>query len=71
VLENILFNFRMPVELKDAFEKSCARRNVAMTSQLNILISEFISAEKKNRQTIERDQDEPLCFFTTYKEMEE
>lgn len=68
--EPVLFNFRIPVDLKHLFEKSCTRRNVSMTSQLNILINDFIITETKSRQQMSQDQDEPIRFFMSYDEME-
>jgi hypothetical protein len=68
--EPILFNFRIPVDLKQLFEKSCSLKNVSMTSQLNILINDFVISETKIRQQVTQGQDEPLRFFMSYDEME-
>lgn len=61
--QSILFNFRIPVRLKERFERACNRKNVSMTSQLNILISDHISADQEQYERVHETLDEPLPFF--------
>lgn len=68
--EPVLFNFRIPVDLKHLFEKSCSRKNVSMTSQLNILINDYVISDAKVRSQFSKERDEPLQFFMSYDEME-
>jgi hypothetical protein len=64
--EPILFNFRIPSRLKTSFEKACSRKNVSMTSQLNILISEHIIADQEKLERTKEVSEEPLPFFMSY-----
>jgi hypothetical protein len=41
-----------------------------MTSQLNILINDFVISEAKIRQQVTLEQDQPIRFFMSYDEME-
>jgi hypothetical protein len=63
--ETILFNFRTPVYLKASFEKSCIRRNVTMTSQLNILIHDFINQDQHKQQEVLLNEYEPISILSS------
>jgi hypothetical protein len=63
--ESILFNFRTPSYLKAEFEKSCTRRNVSMTSQLNVLIHNFLIEDMRRKEEILSDDYEPISIFST------
>jgi len=67
--EPVLFNFRIPPPLKTSFEKTCSRKNVSMTSQLNILISEHIIADQENLERAQDISEEPLPFFMGFNVM--
>jgi len=41
-----------------------------MTSQLNILINDFVISETMIRQQVTLEQDQPLRFFMSYDELE-
>ncbi|PTX61903.1 hypothetical protein C8N31_12024 [Sulfitobacter mediterraneus] len=56
-----LLNFRIPTQLKQQFQQTCKKRNVAMTCALNHMIFEYISEE--NPLPIEDDW-EPIVFST-------
>jgi hypothetical protein len=68
--EPVLFNFRIPIHLKKLFEKSCSRKNVSMTSQLNILINDYVISDVNIKSQFSNERDEPLQFFMSYDEME-
>lgn len=68
--EPILFNFRTPVQLKDAFEKSCSRKNVSMTSQLNILIHQFLIEDQNQSKHLNVNNGDPISFFSSNYELE-
>lgn len=68
--ESVLFNFRIPSRLKTSFEKACSRKNVSMTSQLNILIFEHIATDQGNFERAQEVSEEPLPFFMGYDVME-
>lgn len=68
--EQILFNFRTPVELKEAFEKSCSSRNVSMTSQLNILIHHFLVEDQQKSERLDMNSNDPIAFFSSNYELE-
>lgn len=63
----ILMNFRMRRDMKETFELICRSKNIAMTSQLNMLI------EKYNREEMTKNylkwkiepEEEPLSFLST------
>jgi hypothetical protein len=63
--ESILFNFRIPMYLKESLEKSCTRRNVSMTSQLNILIHEFIVQDESKQHEVTYDDYEPVSILSS------
>lgn len=63
--ESILFNFRTPSYLKAEFEKSCTRRNVSMTSQLNVLIHNFLIEDMRQKEEIPSDDYEPISIVST------
>ncbi len=69
--EPILFNFRTPVQLKDAFEKSCSRKNVSMTSQLNILIHQFLIEDRGRSENLNLKNEDPISFFSSNYELED
>lgn len=60
-----LFNFRMPQTTKHAFSIYCAKRNVSMTSQLNIIIDNLIKSENLNQKSSDHNEDFPSTFFIT------
>ena len=41
----ILMNFRLPIALKDNFDQICQVKNISMSTQLNLLIREFVDNE--------------------------
>lgn len=61
--DSLLFNFRMPVKAKQSFERHCITRNVSMTSQLNILIEEFMRTESLTPMIGSSDDEMPLSFY--------
>ena len=63
--ESILFNFRTPSYLKAEFEKSCLRRNVSMTSQLNVLIHQFIIEDLRQKDKFTAEEYEPISIAST------
>jgi hypothetical protein len=62
---SILFNFRIPSYLKAEFEKSCTRRNVSMTSQLNVLIHNFLIEDMRQKEEIPSEDYEPISIAST------
>ena len=56
-VETRLMNFRIPVDLKDQFNKICEYKNTKMSYQLKKLIKSFIDKEAK-KQT--KPIDEPV-----------
>lgn len=59
--------FRMPKHQKEAFYHLCQHRNVQMTSQMNVLIDEFIRKEHRAIFLQNRElevPDDPMSFFT-------
>jgi len=41
----ILMNFRLPIPIKGSFDQICQVKNISMSTQLNLLIREFINTE--------------------------
>ena len=58
----VLVNFRVPVPLKNEFEDTCRRLHMPMTTQVNLLMREFVHRQKKARQQ-PKDIDEPISFY--------
>ena len=48
-IETRLMNFRIPVDLKDQFNKICEYKNTKMSYQLKKLIRSFIDKEAKKQ----------------------
>lgn len=69
--KSMLFNFRIPVYLKASFEKSCSRRNVSMTSQLNILIHDFVIQDQQRYDDVAVDEYEPISILSSNHRYEE
>lgn len=61
--EAVLVNYRIPVPLKEQFEAECRHLRMSMTSQINILIREFLSRQRTARQSV-KDTGEPLSFYS-------
>ena len=61
--DSLLFNFRMPVEVKHKFEQHCIGRNVSMTSQLNILIAEYMRTESADCLPRIFSEEIPLSLY--------
>lgn len=58
----VLVNFRVPVPLKEEFEDSCRRLHMPMTTQVNLLMREFVHRQKKARQQ-PNDIHEAISFY--------
>jgi antitoxin component of RelBE/YafQ-DinJ toxin-antitoxin module len=58
----VLVNFRVPVPLKNEFEDTCRRLHMPMTTQVNLLMREFVHRQKKARQQ-PNDIHEPISFY--------
>lgn len=61
--EVVLVNYRIPVSLKNEFEAACRRLHMPMTSQINLLIREFLEKQKVAKQSVE-DMGEPIGFYS-------
>jgi len=61
--QNVLVNFRVPLDLKNEFEDACRRLHIPMTAQANLLMREFVKRQKKSRQALDHP-DEPLSFYS-------
>ena len=57
-------NFRVPVDLKNDFERTCRTLNLPMTAQLIFMMREFVERESTKRRD-KPDDDGPLSFFIT------
>ena len=60
--EVVLVNYRIPVPLKEKFEAECRQLHMPMTSQINILIREFLDKQRVAQQ-IADNADEPINFY--------
>lgn len=61
--EVVLVNYRIPVPLKERFEAECRQLHMPMTSQINILIREFLEKQRTARQQPD-DMHEPINFYS-------
>lgn len=61
--EVVLVNYRIPVPLKEKFETECRQLHMPMTSQINILIREFLDKQRVANQAAD-DAREPINFFS-------
>ena len=61
--EVVLVNYRIPVPLKNQFEAECRRLHMTMTSQINILMREFVHRQKRAQQDPDNDF-EPVNFYS-------
>jgi hypothetical protein len=61
--EVVLVNYRIPVSLKEKFEEECRQLHMPMTSQINILIREFLVKQRDAQQGLD-DADEPVSFYS-------
>ena len=61
--EVVLVNYRIPVPLKEKFEAECRQLHIPMTSQINILIREFLENQRMAQQAVER-AGEPINFYS-------
>jgi len=61
--EVVLVNYRIPVLLKEQFEDACKQLHMPMTSQINLLIREFLYRQKQ----AQKDPDHgyyPISFYS-------
>lgn len=65
--ELILVNFRMRKDMKETFELLCRNRNIAMTSQLNMLVEKLIRQDMMRvyLESKMEPEDEPLSFLSS------
>lgn len=61
--EVVLVNYRIPVPLKNEFEAACRRLHMPMTSQINLLIREFLEKQRRSQLHCE-DEYEPISFYS-------
>jgi len=61
--EVVLVNYRIPVPLKEQFESECRQLHMPMTSQINLLIREFLYRQKQARHE-PNDLIEPVSFYS-------
>lgn len=61
--EVVLVNYRIPVPLKEKFEAECRQLHMPMTSQINILIREFLEKQRSAQQAVE-GAAEPISFYS-------
>jgi len=59
----VLVNYRIPVPLKEKFEAECRQLHMPMTSQINILIREFLEKQRRSQLHFE-DAGEPISFYS-------
>jgi hypothetical protein len=67
--ESVLMNFNISPLLKSTFHDYCRYKNTSMTSQLNILIDDFIKKELyelKKLEWMEEQKNLPTDFFSTW-----
>lgn len=55
-------NFRVPLDLKAEFERTCRSLNLPMTAQLIFMMRAFVESEAVKHRQISDDAD-PLPFF--------
>ena len=61
--EVVLVNYRIPVPLKNEFEAACRRLHMPMTSQINILIRQFLEKQRSADQAVD-NVGEPISFYS-------
>ena len=61
--EVVLVNYRIPVPLKNQFEAACRQLHMPMTTQINILMREFVHRQKRAQQDPDNDF-EPISFYS-------
>ena len=67
--ESVLMNFNISPLLKSTFHDYCRYKNTSMTSQLNILIDNFIKKELyelKKQEWLEEQKNHPVDFLSTW-----
>ncbi|MDA9116077.1 hypothetical protein N9K66_06040 [Planktomarina temperata] len=66
--EVVLVNYRIPVPLKEQFEAECRQLHMPMTSQINLLIREFLEKQRLAQQVVE-GAGEPISFYSDMDDM--
>ena len=61
--EVVLVNYRIPVPLKEQFEAECRQLRMPMTSQINLLIREFLYRQKQSSDK-PNDLNDPISFYS-------
>ena len=61
--EVVLVNYRIPVPLKEQFEAECRQLHMPITSQINLLMREFVNRQKQARHE-PNDLNEPVSFYS-------
>ena len=61
--EVVLVNYCIPVPPKEQFEAECRQLHMPMTSQINLLIREFLYRQKQARHE-PNDLNEPVSFYS-------
>ena len=60
--EVVLVNYRIPVLLKEQFEDACKQLHMPMTSQINLLIREFLYRQKQAQKDPDRGYEPISCY---------
>lgn len=58
-------NFRVPVDLKADFERTCRSQNLPMTAQLIFMMQAFVENEADKHRQKHDEYSGPLPFFIT------
>jgi antitoxin component of RelBE/YafQ-DinJ toxin-antitoxin module len=61
----MLVNYRIPLNLKNEFQEICTSMHVPMSTQVNILMREFVFSHKARNQE-SSDSHEPIQIFSDY-----
>ena len=62
----VLVNYRISTELKREFERACHQLNISMTTQVNLLMRQFIARQAQATKIV--NSDEPLTIFASWED---
>jgi len=62
----VLVNYRINMDLKREFERTCRGLNISMTTQINLLMRQFISNQRQQEAT--SAEEYPVAMLSTWED---
>ena len=65
-IPTVLVNYRIGEDIKGEFERYCRQRHISMTTQINLLMREFIAKQRLKQNSY--SDDDSIAFFASWED---